>query len=313
MKNRIKKSIKIILSPIINYRNQKIKEKKQELKDSPQKLAEYLYRKNFHRSINWHNPKELNEKIRWIQFNTDISIWTLLADKYKAREFVKSKGLSNILVELYGVWDDVDEIDFNLLPQQFVIKTNHGCGEVILVKDKSKANIQSIKDSLRKYMNTTFGYEHAETHYIDIPRKIIAEKLLENSSSFSSSIVDYKFYCCNGKPYVCGVFFNRNIDSHQTWSSFYDMNWVRHPDWRNKWIEGGQKDVPCPVTFDYMKRVCQILCKDIPFCRLDLYESNDRLYFGEFTFTPAVCSGGSMSKKLCYELGEILNLSKFNN
>lgn len=152
-------------------------------------------------------------------------------------------------------------------------------------------------------MNTPFGHESAETQYFNIPRKIIAEELLPITSGFSNSMVDYKFYCINGEPMVCAVFFNRDPKTHKTWSSFYDMNWLRHPEWRREDIGGGQRDIPCPATFEKMKKACKKLCKDMPFCRLDFYEANGKLYFGEFTFTPATCAGGSMSRHLSYELG----------
>lgn len=308
MRNKIKKIIKTIFRPIDNYRTNRIKRTRVRLSSTPKKLVEYLYKLNFNREINWDNPIELNEKIRWIQFNTDTSLWTKLADKYLARFFVQEKGYESILVKLYGVWKNAEDIDFNMLPDSFVIKTNHGCGEVIIVKDKKTTNLEDIRSKMKMYLCEDFGLETAEMHYRTIPRRIIAEELLQITSPFSTSMVDYKFYCINGEPKVCGVFFNRDPMTHKTWSSFYDMDWQRHPEWRRNDIDGKQGDVPCPKTFAQMKQACRDLCNDIPFCRLDFYESDGKLYFGEFTFTPAVCSGGSMNKTLCYKLGEKLVL-----
>lgn len=308
MNSTIKNVIKFIAGPLYTFKQKKMQQKLQALQSTPKELAAFLYKRSFGRALNWANPIELNEKIRWIEFNTDISLWTRLADKYLARFYVEDHGYSDILVKLYGVWDKAEEIDFETLPKSFVIKTNHGCGEVIIVKDKNKVDLEVIRQKMKDYLSKVFGYSHAEIHYLNIPRKIIAEELLPITSSFSSSMVDYKFYCINGEPYVCGVFYNRDSVTHKTWSSFYDMNWNRHEDWRQKGIGGGQGDVPCPQTFELMKQACRDLCKDMPFCRLDFYESEGKLYFGEFTFTPATCSGGSMNKKLCFELGKKLVL-----
>lgn len=313
MNKNIKTVLKNILWPLVQYKKMLYKKKIHKLQENPKELASFHYRCHFKRELDWNNPIELNEKIRWMQFNTDISLWTKLADKYLARFYVAEKGYSDILVKLYGVWDNAYDIDFESLPNSFVLKTNHGCGEIILVNDKKKIDPDKIRKKMAAYMERPFGYEHAEIQYFNIPRKIIAEELLPVKSSFSSTMVDYKFYCINGEPMVCGVFYNRDIETHKTWSSFYDMDWQRHAEWRRTDIEGGQGDVPCPVTFEKMKQACRDLCRDLPFCRLDFYESDAKLYFGEFTFTPATCSGGSMNKNLCYKLGEKLVLPNISN
>lgn len=308
MNNKTKNMLRKFLYPYLCYREKRIQQKRKELRDTPKALAAYLYKQHFFRKLDWNNPTELNEKIRWIQFNTDITIWTRLADKYIARFYVEEKGYSNILVKLYGVWNKADDIDFKTLPNSFVLKTNHGCGEVIIISDKRKIDLEEVRDKIDKYLAEPFGYKYAETQYLSIPRKIIAEELLDNTSEFSASTVDYKFYCLNGEPYVCGVFYNRDLKTHTTWSAFYDMKWIRHPEWRKSSIGGGQNDVPQPRSFNKMKQICRDLCKGMPFCRLDFYESNGKPYFGEFTFTPANCSGGSMAKELCVELGKKLIL-----
>lgn len=313
MNKTIKTVLKIILWPLVQYKNKLFHKKIQKLQENPKELASFYYRRHFKRNLDWNNPIELNEKIRWMQFNTDISLWTRLADKYLARFYVAEKGYSDILVKLYAVWDNAYDIDFENLPNSFVLKTNHGCGEIILVKDKNEIDQKDVRKKMAEYMERPFGYEHAEIQYFNIPRKIIAEELLTITYPFSSSMVDYKFYCINGEPMVCGVFYNRDAITHKTESSFYDMDWQLHTEWRRMDLDGGQGEIPCPATFDKMKQACRDLCKDLPFCRLDFYESNEKLYFGEFTFTPAVCAGGSMNKKLCYELGKKLILPNISD
>lgn len=310
---QIHKILKFLAYPFVLLRRMYIKHKINQLKSSPKELASFLYKRRFGREINWVNPTEWNEKLRWLSFNTDTSLWTQLADKYNARFYVEEKGYASILVKLLGVWDDASQINFNTLPDSFVIKTNHGCGEVVVVKDKRHIDFNSLRDLMNKYLRTPFGYETAEPHYLSIKPKIIAEELLCSDSTFSSSIVDYKFYCFNGEPIICGVFFNRNPKTHETSSVFYDMDWKEHPEWHNSNKREECVYVPKPMNFELMKKACYDLCKSMPFCRLDFYESLGQLYFGEFTFTPAMCTGGSLNPSMFMELGEKIKINNIDN
>ena len=184
----IREFVKKIARPITDRKRKIVKKKISKLKDSPKELADFLYKRSFGRFINWESPTEWNEKIRWLQFNTDVSLWTMLADKYHVRNYLQKMGYDHFLVKLYGVWNNAQDIDFSILPQSFVLKTNHGYGEVIIVKDKYSINIDEIRKKMNKYVNTPFGYETAETHYLKIKPLIIAEELQPSESSFSSSI-----------------------------------------------------------------------------------------------------------------------------
>ena len=305
LSNKIKREFIKFLSPIYKiYSFYKLCYFK---KCNPKDIAEKRYFKTFGRHIDWNHPTEFNEKIRWMQFNSDTSKWTLLADKYKVRDYVKSKGYDDILIPLLGMWEKADNIDFDKLPNSFVIKTNHGCGEVITVRNKSNENLKIIRSKMNHFINTPFGYRTAEPHYLKIHPVIIAEEMLENDCKWSSSLVDYKFYCFYGEPYCCAVFFNRDIVNHKRCAEIYDMEWCRH----DEWINDNHKpevpiDIPCPKSFNQMILACQDLAAEFPFVRMDFYESNGHLYFGEFTFTPAAMTGGSLSRLLLDKLGERL-------
>lgn len=307
----IREFLKVISKPITDKRREITKQKIEKLKGNPKELASFLYERSFGRPINWDNPVEWNEKLRWLQFYTDISIWTLLADKYLVRNYLQQKGYKEILVKLYGIWYNAEDIDFNSLPQSFVLKTNHGYGEVIVVQDKSLVNVEEIRSKIQNYLDTPFGYETAETHYLKIRPCIIAEELLPSDSTFSSSIVDYKFYCFDGKPIICGVYFNRNSKTRKTSSVFFDMDWNIHHDWKNPNLKKEDVQIHRPITFELMKRTCRSLCCGMPFCRLDFYEANGKLYFGEFTFTPASCTGGSLNQKIFLKLGNMMLLRQY--
>ena len=271
--------------------------------------ANYKYHKAFGRDINWDNPTEFNEKIYWMMFHSDTSLWSNLADKYKVKEILKEKGYGEIVTKLYGHWENAEDINFDQLPNSFVLKTNHGYGDICVVQDKSIINIEHIKTKMNKAVRHRHGLNSVELHYLHIKPCIIAEELLVNTASFSSSLVDYKFYCFNGIPISCGVFFNRNLSTHKRMAMYYDMDWEKRPEWLNPHKVAATVDVPKPVNFEKMKQLCRDLCKDIPFVRLDLYEVNGNIYFGEYTFTPASCSGGSLNPSLLRRYGDLIVLN----
>lgn len=243
-----------------------------------------------------------------MQFNTNTDEWSHLSDKYAVRKYIQEKGYGDILVKLYGKWDKADDIDFNSLPNSFILKTNHGSGEIIAIRDKSKVNLEKIRHKMQKYLDTPFGIITAEPHYLKIKPCIIAEELLIQNSNISSSLIDYKFFCFHGIPVACGVFYDRNIETHKNGMTPYDMDWNKHEEWRKQTLTTKFKDIPRPATFDLMKKACYDLASQFPFVRLDFYEVNGHLYFGEFTFTPSALNGGSFSQEKMKEWGELLQL-----
>ena len=274
----------------------------------PRSRVEYLYKKEFGRPIDWKAPKEMNEKIRWMQFNTDTSLWSILADKHEVTRFLRNKGYDNILIKQYGVWDNPKDIEFDKLPNKFVLKTTHGAGSVYIIKDKSLINIESLCRRLSKDLRFKYGIESYEKHYLDIKPRIIAEEILDVDNDISSSLIDYKFYVANGVPICCGVMFNRNIKKHMYDVSMYDLEWCKHDDWLKCKANSNDIILPKPKNWQYMLELCKDLCEDFPFVRLDLYESNGKVYFGEFTFTPSGLNGGSLSKSMCDYIGKCIIL-----
>ena len=302
----VKKLIKITLYPLYYfYKKQKFKSF---LKKSFKEQAEMVHLCHYKKNIDWLHPRDLNEKIRWLQLNTDTEIWSRLADKYAVRKYVQEKGYEDILVKLYGKWNSADEIDFTTLPNSFILKTNHGSGEVIVVKDKQKANLKKIRRMMQQYLETPFGIKTAEPHYLKIKPCIIAEELLEQDGGISSSLIDYKFFCFHGKPISCGVFYDRSLKSHSNSMTPYDMDWIKHEEWRRQDLKMAFKNIPKPVTFDRMIQACQDLAAQFPFVRMDFYEVKGHLYFGEFTFTPAALTGGSFTQEIMEEWGKLLKI-----
>ena len=276
----------------------------------PKFLSGYIYKYIFKKKLDWKNPKTLNEKINWLKYNSDTSKWGVLSDKYLVRNYVKELGLNDILVKNYGVWSNANDIDFNQLPSSFVLKTNHGSGSVFVVKDKSTINIPFIRKSLNDWLKIPYGITQAEPHYRLIKPLIIAEELLTEIDSDSSSLIDYKIWCFDGKPYSLWVCKNRTEKSVDVISM--DLNWkpidyAHEPNPHYNLIV----DIPQkPKNFSCMLEIAEKLSKGFPEVRVDLYNINGKIYFGEMTFTSM---GGYMtyySERFQEELGTKVKLPK---
>ena len=238
---------------------------------------------NDHRLPNLEDPTDLVDKNIWLALNTDTSIWTRCTDKYAVRSYVEECGLGNILNKLYAKWDNVDDIDFHVLPDKFVIKTNNGCGTVLIVKDKTKLDEKEVKNVLRKWLKKEYGYFGYNGHYLRIKPCLICEKYLSDNKTDYCPI-DYKFYCTHGEPQIVEVITERKFVGHITVATLYDLNWnVVHES-----STESEELVDKPHSFDKMVHYCHVLAKDFPFVRVDFYEIDGEPVFGELTFTPEV-------------------------
>lgn len=287
----------------------------------PESYSRRVYMKGLNKEIDLKNPRDFNEKIEWLKIYSDTRQWTDLADKYKVRDYVTQCGLGDILVKLYGVWGRAEDIDFNHLPSRFVLKANHGFGKSILVHDKKELDLPKVREQLNKWLRERYGLISFEPHYWNIRRLIIAEELLADkyNAEISSSLIDYKFTCVNGKPEIIVVIAGReNISvgsNHRNKGSgmlagVYDVNWRPRSDVINAGFfkKGKALDIPAPQNLKEMIRICEILSKPFPAVRIDLYEVNNKVYFGEITFTP----GGNrnyFTEEYFLELGNKIDLA----
>ena len=252
----------------------------------PKLLASIYYKNVSGRWLDWNNPQDLNAVINWTKFYSDTTLWPILADKYRVREYVKEKGLDGILVKLYGVWDKAEDIDFDKLPTKFVLKTNHGSGTNLLVKDKLTLDIDATRNKLNNWLKLRIGQETVEFHYLKIKPLIIAEEFLEEkTNTFSETLVDYKVWCFNGKVHHIWACYNRVNDS--VYVSIFDKNWNYHPEgsiFNNHYLDG-KGVVPRPETLDEMLKDAEILSEGFPQMRVDFYSVDGKLYLGEITMT----------------------------
>lgn len=280
-------------------------------KKNPALAADAMYKKIYGRHMNLLSPKNLIEKITWLSLNTDTSLWTLCADKYRMRTYVQEKGFGEYLPKLYGHWDNPDDIIFSELPDSFVLKANNGCATVKIVKDKNTVNEAKIKKELKSWLGRQYGYMGAQSHYLAIPPCIIAEELLiqdDKEKQFSpSSIVDYKFWTFNGKTECILVTYNRTEDTHSV--ALYDSSWnpifEKLRKHRHNRINS-DVDIPKPKCFDFMKKIAMSLASDFPECRVDFYVTNNTPYIGELTFTAGY---GSFTDEYYDYLGNKVNIT----
>lgn len=253
---------------------------------SPKYGASMIFRRFFHRGINWNDPKNLQEKTYWLLFNTNTDEWTRCADKFRVREYVKGKDAEEILTELYDHWETVDDIDFDTLPNKFVLKANNGCGSIIAVKDKNKIDVNLIKKKLKQWMKYPYGYCGSQIHYLRIKPCIIAEQLLEEKGETKTlsphSMVDYKIWCFNGEPESIIVVFDRAPGFTQ--QMLFDLEWN---DLSPKAFKADyyKKPFPKPKNLDKMLDYARKLSQGFPEVRADFYNIDGKIYFGELTFT----------------------------
>lgn len=255
---------------------------------SPKLLASLLNHKAEGHYIDWKNPKSLNEKILWLSLNTDTTKWTRLADKYEVRGWLEEMGCEDMLPKLYGVWDKAEDIDFDKLPEKFILKTNHGSGTNIVVKNKAVLNLDEAKKQLNDWLKLKFGWPY-EPHYLRIKPRIIAEELLDATKQpiVSTSLIDYKCFCMNGKVELIWACYNRSKEGVKVDTHYPD--WSYHPELSvfTAYYQDGENKLPAPVNLHEMLEVSAKLSKEFPEVRIDYYEVDGKLYFGEMTFTSA--------------------------
>lgn len=227
--------------------------------------------------LNLKNPRTFNEKLQWLKLNNRNPLYTKLVDKYEVREYVKDTIGEEYLVPLLGIWDDFDDIDFDKLPNQFVLKCTHDSGGLIVCKDKSKLDIQSARKKINRCLKFNYYYAFREWPYKDVKPRIVAEKYLEDNKG---SLCDYKFFCFNGSAKVWFLISGRS--SGDTRCDYYDFEGNRLP-----FVQGYPNSdfvITMPPEIMQMKTLAEKLTKDMKHCRADFYLVDGRIYFGELTF-----------------------------
>lgn len=278
-------------------------------KHHPQLLVTLLYREAFGKWLDWKNPKTLNEKIHWLKFHSDTTLWTTLADKYRVRQFVEDRGCPELLVKLYGVWNSPSEIDWDSLPNQFVMKTNGGSGDVRICLDKTRIEIKEWQAYYEKFLKVKWGYQRGEPHYNSIKPVIIAEELLDTTKQpiKTTSLIDYKIWCFNGKPHHIWACYNRTKADVEV--AIYDEQWNYHPESSifTKHYKESSMRLPRPKSLEKMLEYAKILSAGMPQARVDFYEVDGKVYFGEMTMTGGGAFMDWYTQEYMLEMGALID------
>ncbi len=276
---------------------------------SDKQYLQMMYWLHLGRKLNLKNPKTFNEKLQWLKLYNHKPEYTIMVDKVKAKEYVAKLIGEEHIIPTLGVWDDPDDIDFDALPDQFVLKCNHNSGTgMCICRDKSKLDIEKVKAELRKGLKENYFMRWREWPYKNVPRKILAEKFMVDESG--TELKDYKIFCFNGEPRYCQVISDRNTDEK---IDFYDMHWKRLVGLvglvgLNDKVHNSEYAIPCPESFENMKQMASLLAKSIPFSRIDFYEINHQAYFGEITFFPATGFGNFNPREWNVKMGDMITL-----
>lgn len=238
-----------------------------------------------HKKLNLKNPKTFNEKIQWLKLYDHNPNYTIMVDKYEAKKYVASIIGEKYIIPTLGVWNFFDEIDFNKLPDKFVIKCTHDSGGLIICRNKADLDYDTARIKITNCLKQKYYWIAREWPYKNVKPRIIAEQYMDNIGD--DELTDYKWFCFNGVPRF--LYISHGLASHETATiDFYDMNYHRMPFKRTDY-KSSIEDVPKPVTYNEMIEIATKLSKGIPFVRIDLYEIRGQVYFSEITFYP--CAG----------------------
>lgn len=244
-------------------------------------FLKWQYRLMMGKKLNLKNPRTYNEKLQWLKINNRKPEMTAMVDKYAVKEFVEEKIGKEYIIPTLGVWNSLEEVDWDSLPKNFVLKTTHGGGGtgVVVVKDKTKVNRKETLNKLKRSFNKSVYATCREWPYKYVPRRIIAEEYIVDDTI--GDLRDYKFYCFNGEPKVMLVATERFTADH-AFFDYFDMDKNHLP-----FTQGGMNNPntpELPKNFDTMRELSAKLSDGIPHVRVDLYEANGKIYFGELTF-----------------------------
>ena len=270
-----------------------------------EKYITIKYKLEMNQKLNLKEPKTFNEKLQWLKLYDRNPEYTKMVDKYEAKKYVADIIGQEYIIPTLGVWDKFEDIDFDILPNQFVLKPTHTSGDIFICKDKEKINHKKLKKMVNKWLKRNYYFIHREWPYKYIKPRIIAEKYMEKKKQ--KELIDYKFFCFNGNPKVILVCSER-FSSDNMCETWFDENWnfldIIESNHRVN------KKIKKPINFSQMMEFSKKLSRDIPFIRVDFYEINGKIYFGELTFFPAAGFEKFEPEEWDKKLGDMLELPK---
>ena len=273
---------------------------------SPTLNTKFRYKMNFGRKINLNDPQTLNEKILWLKLNTYLKNPLVIqcADKYAVREYIKDCGCEELLIDMYSAFDRAEDINWDELPQQFVLKWNFGAGMNIICADKSKMDKDATIKQLQKWGKRKYWLRNSEMQYKYAPKKIVCEKYMSDGNGLLP--LDYKVYCFNGKAKCVFVCIGREYGRPKFY--FFDRDWQLYRVNRDSKAAPEGFTLPKPACIDKIFEYAEKLAAPFPFVRVDLYSIDEKPYFGELTFTPAAGLDSARLPETDILFGNMLNI-----
>lgn len=237
-----------------------------------------LYWVRLKKRLNLKEPQTLNEKLQWMKLFDRKPVYTTMVDKYEAKKYIADKIGEEYVIPALGVWDNYDEIDFDSLPSQFVLKCTHDSGGLAIVRDKTQFNVADAREKFEKSLKTNYYYHGREWPYKNVKPRILAERYCEDGEY--GELRDYKWYCFHGEPKLMAIFCGRSVGA--TTADFFDDAF--NPVDLTWGYENAETTPDKPKNFEKMKQFATVLSENVPFLRVDFYEVNGALYVGELTF-----------------------------
>lgn len=267
----------------------------------------YQYKYITHHKLNWKNPTRYTEKLQYLRYYVypKNPLVSQCAGRVGARDYVKNLGFDGLLIKTYGIYDRFDDIDFNSLPNQFVMKCTHGSAMNFICYDKDKIDKDELRKKFNKWLKANYGKKTVELHYAPIKPQIIIEELLQEDGKLP---VEYKIHVFNGKARSLYVVTSRGIDIR--YNNYY-IDWTPFDGSQFNGWKKTEKPLSKPANFEEMVKIAEALGKEFPFVRVDLYDINGKIYFSELTFTPAKGTLILDDDKCDFEMGEWLDISNY--
>lgn len=263
----------------------------------PEEVLKLQFKRRVGYDLNLENPRTFNEKLQWLKLYWRDARATTCSDKFAVRDYVKERGLEGILTKLHDCFANPSDLSFEDLPDSFVLKPNHTSGDVIICKDKKDYSSDFLVEKMDYWLKRNYYETSFEWVYEKIKPMILCEELL------SDPIIDYKIMCFNGEPKCSFVCLERRTGMK---INFYDLEWKKLPFFRL--YPNAEYDVPVPERYEDMLEISRILAKDFPFVRVDLYEVNKKIFFGELTFFPGAGFEYFSPVEYDHKLGSYLTL-----
>ena len=263
-----------------------------------------MYRLRMGKKLNLKNPKTFNEKLQWLKLHDRKPIYTTMVDKYEAKKYVADIIGEEYIIPTLGVWDCFNDIDFDTLPNQFVLKCTHDSGGLVICRDKNKLDKEKARKKIEKSLKCNFYWVGREWPYKNVKPRIIAEKYMVDESGYE--LKDYKIFCFDGFAKAMFIASDRQLEGEDTKFDFYNMDFKHLPFTNGH--PNATREIKRPKHFDEMRNLAEKLSKGIPQVRVDFYEIGDNVYFGEITLSHWSGMKPFVPEEWDYKFGEWIQL-----